>query len=225
MLQGKLMSPHFSLSQPPQGRASTLPALHLHWTQKERLGAAGAKPLCFPGDLFNLDMEQNCGAGYIKSMPVLLLATRKRNWEVQIPAQNSENIRIWEKHQTRSTLNRKSVSNPFMVCWSQSVYHAYLPTMSHSQWADAQNTTNDTFHYSEACGTYSAGDWTVSVLSEHCHILASQLKASQSTSCDRLNGRNPLIPLWAPTSSWGQRDALFLVCWICTVLSFTAESA
>lgn len=85
-----LISPHFSFSQPSQGTASTLTALHLHWLQKAGLGVAGAKPLYFPEDLFNLDMEQNCGAGYTEPMLVFLLASRKRDWVVQIPAQNSE---------------------------------------------------------------------------------------------------------------------------------------
>lgn len=43
----------------------------------------------FPEDLFNLDMEQNCGAGYTKSMLVFLLAITKRDWEVEFLAQNS----------------------------------------------------------------------------------------------------------------------------------------
>lgn len=87
MLQGELMSPHFSLSQLSQGGAATLPALHLHWPQQAGLSTTEAS--CFPEELFKPGREEQLAAGYTESTLMFLLASRKRDWEGQNPLQNS----------------------------------------------------------------------------------------------------------------------------------------
>lgn len=88
VLQGELMPPRFSLSQLSQGRAATLPALHLHWLQQAVLSATGASH--FPEEHFNPGREQQLRAGYTESLLTFLLVSRKRDWEVQTLQPNSE---------------------------------------------------------------------------------------------------------------------------------------